>query len=177
MLGLQGRTRATATDRSDLTRLVLRAAIGTTMIAHGVKHGRTLEGTARWFKSIGFDRPEMQARLSSVVEIGSGAAILAGAGTPVSASAVVGTMAVAYRTVHQPNGYFVNTEGWEYVAFISAACAALSALGSGRYSIDHTLGLDRVGNPATRAMLTVGLGVACAAGQLAMFWRKPAAKP
>jgi hypothetical protein len=23
------------------------------MIAHGLKHGRTLDGTARWFKSIG----------------------------------------------------------------------------------------------------------------------------
>lgn len=42
---------------SDVARLALRAVIGTTMVAHGVRHGRTLGGTARWFGSIGFRRP------------------------------------------------------------------------------------------------------------------------
>src|SRR5437899_2480140 len=121
-------------ERTDLelARLLLRGALGSTMIAHGIRHGRTLEGTARWFGSIGFRHPKLQAQLSSLVEIGSGAALIAGAATPLAAAAVVSTMAVAYQTVHRPNGYFVVNEGWEYVGFIGAAAVTLSALGSGR---------------------------------------------
>ncbi len=158
---------------AELARLVLRAALGGTMIAHGLRHWRSLEGTAGWFESIGFKQPKLQAQLSSVVEVGSGAAVAVGAATPLAASAMVGTMAVAYETVHQPNGYFITSEGWEYVGFISAAALALSALGSGRFSVDRLLGLSRIGSPTTRALVTLGLGVAGAAGQLAVFWRKP----
>src|SRR5690242_5425536 len=108
-------------DSADLARLLLRGSIGGTMIAHGVRHGRTLEGTAGWFGSIGFREPKLQARLSSVVEVGSGAALIAGAATPLSAAAVVGTMSVAIRTVHQPNGFFITAEGWEYTGMIAVA--------------------------------------------------------
>lgn len=154
-------------------RLLLRSALGATMVAHGVRHARTLDGTAGWFASIGFRQPRLQAQASAVVEIGSGAALLAGAATPLSASAVVGTMTVAFKTVHQPNGYFVHAEGWEYVAFISAAAVALSALGPGTASADRLVGIDRIGSPWGRALVTVGLGVAGAAAQLAAFWSRP----
>jgi putative oxidoreductase len=162
-------------DGGDVARLVLRGALGSTMLAHGIRHGRTLEGTAGWFGSIGFQQPRLQAQLSSVVEIGSGAALIAGFATPLSASAVVGTMSVAYQSVHKPNGYFIVDEGWEYVGFISLAAVALSALGSGRASLDHLLGLDRAGTGLGRALLTAGAGVAGAAAQLKMFYRRPAA--
>ncbi len=55
-----------------MTSSILRAALGTTMIAHGAKHGRTIEGTAGWFQLIGFREPELQARLSAAVEAGAG---------------------------------------------------------------------------------------------------------
>jgi putative oxidoreductase len=160
-------------DGIGITRLLLRAALGGTMIAHGVRHAQRLEGTGRWFESIGFADPELQARASVAVEVGSGAAVLAGAATPLSASAVVGTMAVAFQTVHRPNGYFVINEGWEYVAFVSAAAVALSALGPGRASVDRTFGVDAVGTPAKRALTTVLVGLAGAAAQVAAFWTKP----
>ncbi|SHH05502.1 putative oxidoreductase [Jatrophihabitans endophyticus] len=166
--------RAPFPESADLARLLLRTAVGGTMIAHGVRHGRSLEGTARWFGAIGFEQPELQAKLSAVVEIGSGSAIVAGAVTPLSAAAVVGTMSVAIATVHRPHGYFVTAEGWEYTGFISAVSVALAALGSGRYSVDRLVGLDRVGTPGRRALLAAGLGVTGAVAQLAAFWRKPA---
>src|SRR3954470_23925448 len=125
-----------------LARLLLRTALGTTMIAHGVRHARTQDGTARWFESLGFRQPRLQAQLSAGVEIGSGAAVLAGAGTPLASSAIVGTMAVAYPTVHKPNGYFVIKEGWEYVAFVGVTALALAGLGPGRFSVDRLLGID-----------------------------------
>jgi len=143
------------------------------MIAHGARHARTLDGTARWFESIGFRQPRLQAQLSAAVEIGAGTALAGGAATPLAASAVVGTMAVAYRTVHRPNGYFITPEGWEYVGFISASAVALAALGPGRFSADRLLGLDNAGSPWRRAALAAGLGIGGAAVQLAAFWRRP----
>ncbi|SHL32591.1 putative oxidoreductase [Pseudonocardia thermophila] len=157
----------------DLGRLVLRGIVGGTMIAHGVKHGRTLEGTARWFGSIGFRRPELQARASAVVEIGSGAALVAGAATPLAASAIVGTLAVAARSVHLRNGFFITAEGYEYVLNLATAAAAVAALGPGTLSLDRVLGVDEKLSPAKRTALAVGLGLLGAAAQLAAFYREP----
>jgi putative oxidoreductase len=164
-------------DSRDVAGLVLRAAIGGTMIAHGVRHGRTLEGTARWFSSIGFRQPEMQAAASAAVEVGAGAAVLAGAATPLAAAAVVGTLTVAARSVHVPNGFFITKEGYEYVLNLSAASLALAAIGPGRLSVDHALGIDRRLTPLQRAALAAGVGVAAGAAQLAVFWRRPKQKP
>jgi putative oxidoreductase len=158
----------------DVARLLLRVALGGTMIAHGIRHGRTLDGTARWFGSIGFRQPKLQAVTSAVVEVGAGTALLAGAVTPVAASAVVGTMAVAGHTVHRPNGFFVVEEGYEYVGNLATASVALAALGPGRFSVDRALGLDDRGTGPRRAALAAGLGLAGAAAQLAAFWRRPA---
>jgi putative oxidoreductase len=158
-------------------RLVLRGAIGGTMVAHGIKHGRSLDGTARWFSSIGFREPRLQAIASAVVETGAGAAVLAGAATPLSAAAVVGTMAVAARTVHLPNGFFITGEGYEYVLNLSAASVALAAIGPGKLSVDRLLGLDARLTGPQRAALAAGLGLVAAAAQLAAFWQRPTPQP
>jgi putative oxidoreductase len=161
----------------DVASLVLRAAIGGTLVAHGVRHGRSLDGTARWFGSIGFKEPKLQAAASAVVEVGAGAALIAGAGTPLAASAVVGTMAVAARSVHVKNGFFITGEGYEYVLNLSAASVALAAIGPGRLSVDRLLGIDDKLSPAKRAGLAAGLGLAAAAAQLAAFWQRPKPSP
>lgn len=158
---------------ADLAGLLLRLSVGGTMIAHGVKHARTLDGTAGWFASIGFRRPRLQAQLSAAAEIGSGALLAAGAATPLSAAAVVGTMAVAARTVHLPNGFFITKEGWEYTAALSAAAVAAGALGGGRISVDGALGLNRTLSGARGAAIAAGLGLAGAAAHLAAFWTEP----
>jgi putative oxidoreductase len=157
----------------DVAGLVLRAAIGGTMVAHGVRHARTLDGTARWFGSIGFRQHRLQATASAVTEVGAGAALIAGAATPLAASAVVGTMAVAARSVHLPNGFFITDEGYEYVLNLAAASVVLAAIGPGRFSVDRLLGLDTALTPARRAGLAAGLGLAAAAAQLRMYWRRP----
>ena len=146
---------------SDLARLLLRSMIGGTMIAHGVRHATSLEGTARWFGSLGFRQPELQARVSAGVELASGAALLAGAATPIAASGVIGTLAVAAGSVHRPNGFFITDEGYEYVLALSVAAAALAALGPGRISVDRALGVDGPLSAGRVAGLTaMGLGVA-----------------
>lgn len=157
--------------RDAVAPLLLRSLIGGTMIAHGVKHGRSIDGTAGWFGSIGFRRPQLQARASAVVETAAGAALVAGLATPVAAAAVVATMAVAGRSVHAANGFFITSEGWEYVANLAAAATALAALGPGRLSVDHLLGWDTTlrGDRAVVGVLALGIG--SAAAQLALFHR------
>jgi putative oxidoreductase len=162
------------TSGAELARLVLRAVLGGTMMAHGIKHGRSLKGTAGWFESIGFAEPDLQAKASAAIEIGSGAALLAGVATPAAASAVVGTMAVAARTVHMDNGFFITGEGYEYVLTIAAAATAVAALGPGRYSVDRALGLHEKASGPWAGLGALALGLAGAAAQLAIFWRKPA---
>ena len=151
--------------------LLLRVAVGGTMLVHGLKHGRSLDGTAGWFQSIGFRHPTSQARASAVVEVGAGAAILAGAATPVAAAAVVGTMAVAARSVHLSNGFFITAEGWEYVANMAVGAVALAGIGPGPWSVDKALGLESKFSGNSSAALAAGVGIAAAAAQLALFYR------
>lgn len=143
------------------------------MVAHGVKHARSLEGTAGWFDSLGFRQADLQARTSATVEIGAGAAVLAGAATPLAAAAVIGTMAVAARSVHVPNGFFITDEGYEYVLSIAAMSTSLAALGPGKYSVDSVLPRRCRRSGAAAGLFSLALGLAGAAAQLAVFWRKP----
>ena len=57
---------------------------------------------------------------------------------------------------------------------LSYMSVALAAMGPGRWSLDRALGLHEWGTPAKRVALAAGLGLAGAAAQLALFWRKPA---
>src|SRR5258708_14056482 len=98
----------------DVASLVLRAAIGGTLIAHGVRHGRSLDGTAGWFGSIGFRQPRLQAAASAVVEVGAGTALIAGAGTPLAASAVGGPIAGPAPPGPPGNGVLLPPQGYEY---------------------------------------------------------------
>ena len=48
-------------EPAGLAQLLLRGVLGGTMIAHGVRHARSLDGTARSFESIGFRQPRLRA--------------------------------------------------------------------------------------------------------------------
>jgi putative oxidoreductase len=156
-----------------VAQLALRLAVGSTMVAHGLKHGRSLQGTAGWFESIGFRRPVLQARASAVIEVAAGTALVAGAATPIAAGAVVGTMGVAAHSVHRANGFFITSEGWEYVMNLAVASLALAGLGAGRWSVDRAMGLDGTLRGGRGAALAAALGVVGAVGQLATFYRRP----
>ena len=146
------------------------------MLAHGVRHARSLEGTAGWFGSIGFAQPELQAAASAVVEIGAGTALIAGFATPAASAAVVGTMAVAARTVHLSNGFFIVDEGYEYVLSLAATSTAVAALGPGRYSVDAHVERLSAMHGTRVGLLSAVVGLVAAAVQLATFWRRPETK-
>ena len=73
--------------------LILRAVFGLFLAYHGynkVFGPGGLEGTARWFESIGMRWPRWQARLAAATEIGSGLLMAAGFLTPLAAAGMIG---------------------------------------------------------------------------------------
>lgn len=66
----------------DAALLVLRTWLGVVILLHGVNHGRSLDGTAKWFGSVGFSSPRLQAQASAFAEIGIGSLLVVGLLTP-----------------------------------------------------------------------------------------------
>jgi len=158
----------------DIAALILRVAVGGTMIAHGWNHafgGGKLPGTARWFESIGIRPGRVHALLGTVAELGAGLLLILGLATPLAAAGVVGTMVVALVANHLRNGFFIFRpgEGYEYVLNLILAGCAIAALGGGAVSLDHVLGLDLGG--WTGLLVAVVAGGGGAALLLALFWR------
>jgi putative oxidoreductase len=157
----------------DFAALMLRLAIGPMLIAHGYnkvfgKGG--LEGTTRWFQSLGLEPGWVHARMAATTELGAGTLITVGALDPLPSAAVVGLMATAARTDHRGKGFFVFKGGWEYTAFIAAAATALAALGSGRWSVDRLIG--RKPRSGVRvALFAAAFGVANSTALLAASYR------
>jgi putative oxidoreductase len=163
----------------DIAAVILRGAIGGTMIAHGWNHvfgGGKLPGTARWFESIGIRPGRVHALFATVTELGAGALLILGLLNSLAAAAVVGTMLVALIANHMKNGFFIFRpgEGYEYVLMITLVSAALAALGPGWLSLDHLAGVGLTGWAGL--VIALGAGGGGAAVLLATSWR-PAHDP
>ncbi len=159
-------------DTSSLPALIIRLAVGPTMFVHGynkVFGSGGIEGTERWFASIGFRPAAVHARMAAATEMASGALVTLGALNPLPSAAVIGVMTVAARSDHRDKGFFVFKGGWEYVAVLSAVMAALAGLGPGRFSVDRLLGRQRRGWKA--ALAATALGVGSGAAVLAATFR------
>jgi putative oxidoreductase len=159
----------------DVGLLVLRVALGAVMIAHGYNHiygGGRINGTARWFESLGMRPGVVHAWAASLIELGAGALLVLGVLTPLAAGGVIGVMTVAWITNHRKNGFFIFRpgEGYEYVMTLTLAGVALAGTGGGRLSVDDAVGIFR---PVGWGWFAVGViaGWAGAAGLLAVAWR------
>lgn len=162
-------------DPIDIAMLVLRLWLAAVLIAHGVNHARSLEGTAKWFASVGFRSAPLQARLSAAGELAIGAALALGLLTSVAAAGLIATMVVAFWTIHRFAGFFVfhrPDEGYEYVLTLAVTAAALAMAGPGDASLDAVLGIDSALDGWVGGAIALG-GVAAAGLQLAAFWRRP----
>jgi putative oxidoreductase len=160
----------------DFATALLRVALSVVMLAHGWNHvfgPGGIEGTARWFGSMGLRPPKLHALASGVTELGAGTCLLLGLGTSLQCGAVVGIMSVAFTVTHRKNGFFIfrKGEGYEYVAFLAFTATALAMIGPGQWSLDDALGITDDLDGWTGLALSAGLGVVAAAGLLATCWR------
>jgi putative oxidoreductase len=161
-------------DQLNLAVLILRIATGLMILAHGYNHvfrGGKIEGTGRWFASMGMKPGILHAWLASITEFVCGVLLLVGFLTPLAAGGVMGVVLVALVTAHRKNGFFIFRpgQGWEYVAYIACTCAALGTLGGGEWSLDNAF--DTTFNDwwGLTAALLAGVGGALAL--LVVFYR------
>jgi putative oxidoreductase len=164
-------------DAFDTGLLILRVWLGVVMLLHGVNHARSLDGTARWFASVGFRQARLNATLSAFGEIAVGVGIAAGLLTSFAAAGLITTMTVAFGAIHRYAGFFVfhrPDEGYEYVATLAVAALTLATLGPGAASLDNALGIDTTFDGWV-GLAIAGCGLVVGALQLAVFWRRPSA--
>ena len=160
--------------------LIVRIALGIVMLAHGYNHiwgGGKIEGTARWFESLGMKPGILHAWLASITELAAGTMLILGLLTPFAAEGVVGVMLVALITNHLKNGFFIFRpgEGYEYVLTLMLTGFALAGIGAGKWAIDWQINSSWLGGWKGLAIAAV-FGAGGAAALLAVYW-KPEEKP
>lgn len=130
--------RMTATQTTHYGISLLRIALGTMFLAHGLLKVLvfTLPGTAGYFESIGF--PGILAYIVAPAEIIAGIALLIGFRTRIVAAAMV-PLLIGATLVHSGNGWVFSAPkgGWEYPLYLVIAAIAQSLLGSGAFSLDE----------------------------------------
>ena len=163
-------------NATDIALLILRLWLAVVMLAHGINHARSIDGTASWFESKGFRQPRLNAQASAAGELAIGLGIATGLLTSFAVAGLIATMTVAFGSIHRFAGFFVfkrPDEGYEYVATLAAAALTLAVIGPGAASIDSALSIDVTFDGWTGLIIGMA-GVAAGAAQLAVFWRRPA---
>ncbi|OBJ01337.1 DoxX family protein [Mycobacterium sp. 1465703.0] len=161
----------------DVGLLILRLVLGVTLAAHGYNKffgGGRIPGTARWFESIGMKPGKFHATVAATTEMAAGLGLAVGLLTPIPAAGFVSLMLVAAWTVHRANGFFIVKEGWEYNLVLAVSAVAVATLGAGKYSLDWVIFGKNWMDGWQGLVISAGLGLAGAIGQLAIFYRPPA---
>jgi putative oxidoreductase len=100
---------------------------------------------------MGTPLPLFFSTVVTLVELLGGVVLILGLFTRLVVVPLAIDMLVAILTVHLTNGFFTNSNGYEFPLVLLAACVALMLGGSGEASLDR--GLASRGNP-TLARLT-----------------------
>ncbi len=120
----------------DYAALILRLALGTMFIAHGLLKVLvfTLPGTVGFFEQVGF--PGWTAYAVTVAELAGGVLLIGGVAVRTVALALIPVL-IGALIVHFDAGWvFSNPNGgWEYPAFLIAASIVQALLGPGRFAL------------------------------------------
>jgi putative oxidoreductase len=142
-------TRFFSTDRSWIP-LFQRLVLGAVLLPHGLQKlfgvmgGYGFDATMGYFTGqLGF--PALLAFVVILTESLGAVALIAGAGTRLTAFGVVSLMVGAVLTSHLGNGFFMNWdgsrpgEGFEYHLLALALAIPLVISGGGRWSVDRAI--------------------------------------
>ncbi|MEY9963992.1 putative oxidoreductase [Streptacidiphilus sp. MAP12-16] len=165
-------------DRKDLGLLALRLGTGGVLFAHGSQKlfgwfgGGGLQGTAGAMERMGFSPGGRSALAAGLGEAGGGMLLALGLATPAAGAAAAGAMAGAV-SVHVPAGFFNQSGGYEYPAYLGFVAAGIGITGPGRYSLDHLTGHRMNG----AAVVLLAFAASAAAAGAVVSRRAAAAAP
>jgi len=134
-------------DYNNVGLLILRVALGAMLFYHGYTKAKSLEGTARWFASMGLHPSWLHARMAAVTEMGFATLLAAGLVNPLACAGLIGLMTTAALTDHKGKGFFIYNGGWEYVGIVGVTAAVLALIGPGGLSLDRAFGWSLYGWP------------------------------
>jgi putative oxidoreductase len=143
--------------------LILRVVVGLLFVGHGAQKlfgvlgGHGVKGTAGFFEAIGLRPGRLHATAAGFNEFAGGALLALGLLTPLAAVLLIATMTAAIVTVHAPKGPWASDGGYEYNLVLAAVAFAVTAVGSGKLSLDSALGLHDAGIGWALAALAIGL--------------------
>ena len=157
----------------DLVLLVVRVAAGVTLALHGYQKffmGGRIEGTARWFESLGMKPGKLHALTAACTEITCGLGFAVGLLTPLAAAGFVGLMFVAAWT--HKGKFFIFKDGWEYNLVLGLLAVLIATTGPGRWSLDNALDIADDLDGTTGLLISL-VGLVASIALLAVFWKEP----
>ena len=125
----------------DLGLLLLRIAVGGTLVAHGLQKlfVYTVPGVTQSFAGMGVPAAEVVAPAVATIELVGGALIVAGVGTRIAGLFAAAAMLGAVFTAHLSAGFFAADGGFELPLLLACAAVALALTGPGRLSLHAAL--------------------------------------
>ena len=139
--------------RKDAGLVPLRAALGGTMIYHGLSKIKEAEGreqAGQMFEQIGLRPGKPLAVATGAAELFAGVAAVLGFLTRPAALAVLVTQGVAIAKVHGPKGFDITKGGFEYNLVLMAVAAGMLIAGPGKFSVHEQLECLAEGRGAKR---------------------------
>jgi putative oxidoreductase len=124
----------------DLAALIGRIGLGAIFVVHGYQKLTQwgISGTSFTFAQIGVPAPTLSAWYAAVIELIGGAALMIGFALPVAAVLLALDMAGALVFVHLGHGFFITSNGYEYVLALIVALLAIGFNG-GAFTLDRRL--------------------------------------
>lgn len=128
----------------DFGLLLIRAALGTIMVAHGAQKLFTFGygGVVGAMTQMGLPAPQVAAALIIAAEFGGGLLVLAGLATRFAAASFAFAMLVATVQVHLAAGFFLPA-GYEFTLMLALTSIGLAFTGAGAYSLDALVRRNR----------------------------------
>ncbi|MGH3803655.1 MAG: DoxX family protein [Pseudonocardiaceae bacterium] len=132
----------------DLAALIGRVGLGVIFIVHGYQKlaQRGIGSTSAGFAQMGVPAPTLSAWYAAVVELVGGAALVIGFALPVAGVLLALDMAGALVFVHLSQGFFITSNGYEYVLALAVASLAIGFNG-GAFALDRVLFRNRTRAP------------------------------
>lgn len=165
----------------DLALLLVRL-IGIGFAAHGTQKlfgwfgGHGLAGTGAFFEQIGFRPGRAFAAAAGFSELVGGLLLALGLLGPVGPMLMIAVMTTAALSVHAPNGFFGQNNGYELPLAYSAIAFVLAFTGFGAFSLDAVFGLNAIWTPAI-SWIFVGLGILGGLGNVATRRKAATSQP